>query len=78
VPRADLEQRSLALAQSYAAQPPIAVQMIKETINQVSGALDRAILHMDADQNLLTAGSQDRQRAIAAFLSGDRVDYIGD
>ncbi|MGB1188826.1 MAG: enoyl-CoA hydratase/isomerase family protein [Pseudomonadales bacterium] len=78
VPRADLERRSLALAESYAAQPPIAVQMIKETINQVSGALDRAILHMDADQNLLTAGSQDRQRAIAAFQSGEVVDYRGD
>ena len=29
--------------------------MIKQTLNQVAGALDASILHMDADQNLLTA-----------------------
>ena len=45
----------MALAERYAAQPPVAAQMIKQTLNQVVGALDASILHMDADQNLLTA-----------------------
>ena len=44
----------MALAERYAAQPPVAAQMIKQTLNQVVGALDASILHMDADQNLLT------------------------
>ena len=68
VPEDQLMERALALAKTYAEQPPIAVQMIKQTINQISGALDQAILHMDADQNLLTGSSQDRALAIQGFF----------
>jgi enoyl-CoA hydratase len=78
VPEEQLMPRAQALADRYAAQPPIAVQMIKQTINQISGALDQAILHMDADQNLLTGGSQDRALGIQGFLAGTAPTFTGD
>ncbi|MDP7572562.1 MAG: enoyl-CoA hydratase/isomerase family protein, partial [Myxococcota bacterium] len=59
VPRARLEACARELAEELAALPPTAVQMIKQSVNAVSGALDSAVMHMDADQWLLTAQSQD-------------------
>lgn len=78
VPEDQLMPRVIELADRYAAQPPIAVQMIKQTINQISGALDEAILHMDADQNVLTASSQDRDRGLQGFLAGTAPAFTGD
>ena len=78
MPEEQLMPRALALADAYAAQPPVAVQMIKQTINQVSGALDQAILHMDADQNLLTASGEDRALGIQHFLAGTSPTFTGD
>ena len=78
VPLASLNDRALTLAETYATQPPIAVQMIKQTINQISGALDQAILHMDADQNLLTATSADRTLGIQGFLQATPAEFTGD
>lgn len=68
VPAATLHARAQELAQEYAALPPIPVQMIKRSVNMVSGALDRALTHMDADQWLLTSLSEDFREATAAFL----------
>jgi enoyl-CoA hydratase/carnithine racemase len=77
VPLADLMDRALALAEAYAAQPPIAVQMIKQTINQLGGALDAAILHMDADQNLLTSTTDDRKHAMQEFIDRTSPEFTG-
>ncbi len=77
VTREDLMTRALEIAQDYAARPPIAVQMIKESINAVSHALDAAAMHMDVDQNLLTAGTGDLREGIAAFLEKREPDFKG-
>ena len=74
----DLKKRSMAFAERYAAQPPVAAQMIKQTLNQVAGALDASILHMDADQNLLTATTDDRRQAMLAFLNKTPTTFVGD
>ena len=71
------QAEALALAEAYAAQPPIAVQMIKQTINQLGGALDAAILHMDADQNLLTSTTDDRKHAMQAFIDRTSPEFTG-
>ncbi len=42
------------LAEQYAAKPPIAAQMIKQSINALCSPAGEAIMHMDVDQNLLT------------------------
>ena len=68
VPRGELEEATRRLAEQYADKPPVAVQMIKQSINAVSGALDDAIMHMDADQNILSAMTEDRDEGMRAFF----------
>lgn len=77
VPAAELEARARAWAEEYATLPPIAVQMIKRSVDQVSGALDRAVMHMDADQWLLTTLSEDYGEAIAAFFAKRPPSFRG-
>ncbi|MEM6708975.1 MAG: enoyl-CoA hydratase/isomerase family protein [Pseudomonadota bacterium] len=75
--RENLDQRAQAWANEYAALPPVAVQMIKRSINAVSGALDDAIMHMDADQFLLVTASDDSREARKAFLEKRDAHYTG-
>ena len=67
VPAGSEDARALALATELAALPPLAVQMIKRSINAVSGALHAAVLHADADQWLLATQGEDFAEALAAF-----------
>ena len=77
VERDELDSASMTLARRYAKQPPIAVQMIKQSINAVSGALDDAVMHMDTDQNLLTASTDDRKEAVSAFFEKRDPEFHG-
>jgi 1,4-dihydroxy-2-naphthoyl-CoA synthase len=65
------------MAQQYAKQPPVAVQMIKQSINAVSNALDQAVMHMDTDQNILTTMTEDRKEGIRAFFEKREPDFKG-
>jgi enoyl-CoA hydratase/carnithine racemase len=67
VPPEELDARAMALAGELAALPPMAVQMIKRSINAVAHALDAAVLHADADQWLLATQGADFAEAVAAF-----------
>lgn len=58
---------TVALAAELVALPPMAVQMIKRSINAVSGALHATVLHADADQWLLATQGDDFAEALAAF-----------
>lgn len=73
-----LDDRLQAWAAEYAALPPIAVQMIKRSVNAVSAALDGAVMHMDADQFLLATRSRDHREGVAAFLEKRDPDFRGD
>ena len=73
-----LRDAAQAMAQRYAAKPPIAAQMIKRSVNHIVSALDRSIMHMDADQNLLTQRSADRSEAIKAYLEKRPGTFKGD
>lgn len=57
---------ALDWAARYAAKPPVPAQMIKRSVNAILGAADNAVMHMDVDQNLLAAATQDRRIAAAA------------
>jgi len=47
------------LAEFYAAKPPMAAQMIKQSINALCSPAGEAIMHMDVDQNLLTRQTEE-------------------
>ena len=65
-------------AQRYAEKPPIAVQMIKQSVNKISSALDHSIMHMDVDQNVFAQSSKDMREAVRAYLAKEDPTFIGD
>ena len=73
-----LESRAIEMAEEYAALPPVAVQMIKRSINAITGPLDAAILHADADQWLLGTRTADFREAIGAFREKRKPSFKGD
>lgn len=72
-----LDAAARAMAEDYAALPPNSVQMIKRSINHVAGPLDRAIMHMDADQWVLSTLSEDYQEAVTAFFEKRKPTFTG-
>ncbi len=77
VPLAELQSSATSLAAHYAAKPPIAAQMIKQSTNQLSTALNHAIMHMDADQNMFAANTDDRNIAVEAYLNKTDPEFSG-
>ena len=77
VTRDELLDRAFNLAQHYVNKPPVAVQMIKQSVNRIVSALDESTMHMDVDQNLFAQSSEDRQAAIRAYLDKTQPDFTG-
>jgi len=78
VPRAELIDAASKMAAHYAAKPPIAAQMIKQSTNQIANALNHAIMHMDVDQNMHAANTEDRKAAVDAYLAKTNAVFTGD
>ena len=77
VPRAELMDTAREWATRYAAKSPIAAQMIKQSVNALAGSMDRAVMHMDVDQNILSATTEDRAEAIRAYLAKAEPSFKG-
>ncbi len=76
-PSAALMAKAREMAAFYAGKPHIAAQMIKRSINAYATALDRAVMHLDADQFLLAQSSDDHHAAARAYRAGERAVLTG-
>ena len=77
IPKERLLERAIEIAKDYAAIPPISAQMIKRSINHISSALDKAIMHMDRDQFFLTSKTEDFTEGIKAFFQKRPGNFKG-
>ncbi len=77
VDRDELMERVLAMAEDYARQPPLPAQMIKQSVNAVVSALDRSIMHMDHDQWMLTASTDDFREGVQSFFEKREPEFTG-
>lgn len=69
---------SLALAQKFAALPPLPVRMSKQSIDMAAKALNPAVTYMDRDQFALTATSKDQEEAVSAFIEKRKPKFTGE
>ena len=69
--------RAREMAAEYASRPPIALQMIKQSINAIRSKLDAEIMHMEADQNLLSLNTEDRVEGMRAFFEDRDPNFTG-
>jgi len=65
------------MAKEYAAQPPLAAQMVKRSVNALVTIHDQAIMHMDSDQLLYATSGEDFSEAIHALLEKREGNYKG-
>ena len=77
-PQENLLEAAKKMANLYASKPPIAAQMIKRSVNELTYSGDDAIMHMDYDQTLLTHETRDRKEAIMSFFEKRVPEYKGD
>ena len=68
---------AMAFAARIAEQPPLPVRMSKTTINRVAFALAEGVSHMDPDQNVLTALTEDFAEGTAAFRERRKPKFRG-
>ncbi len=68
---------AMAFAERIAQQPPIPVQMTKQTVNRLAGALDDLASQMEMDQYALATSSEDHREGIEAFAAKRRPVFKG-
>ncbi|TXL74392.1 enoyl-CoA hydratase/isomerase family protein [Vineibacter terrae] len=68
---------AMAFAERIAAQPPIPVQMTKQTVNRLAGALDDLASQMEMDQFALATASDDHREGVEAFIAKRKPVFRG-
>ena len=68
---------AMAFAERIALQPPIPVQMTKQTVNRLAGALDDLASNMEMDQYALATSSEDHREGVEAFIAKRKPVFRG-
>ncbi len=68
---------AMAFAERIAAQPPIPVQMTKQTVNRLAGALDDLASQMEMDQFALASSGEDHREGVEAFIAKRKPVFRG-
>ena len=68
---------AFAMAEEVLSLPPIAVRMVKESVNKTAYALAQVSSYMDRDQYLLASQSEDFAEALAAFTEKRSPTFKG-
>ena len=77
VPAADLETKTLEMANRIAEKSPVALRMAKEAVKTAARAnLDEG-LRREIDLFALTFSSQDKDEGVRAFLEKRKPDFKG-
>lgn len=69
---------ALALAERYAALPPLALRMTKQAVDVAAQPLAHATSYMDRDQFLLARDTRDHEEAVRAFFEKRPPVFSGD
>jgi enoyl-CoA hydratase len=77
VPTGQALTKARELAEKVAAMPPIPVGMAKQAINSSAQPLANATSFMDADQFLLTQGTEDAREGAMAFFEKREAKFTG-
>ncbi len=77
-PKDELMSAAKRMAELYASKPPLAAQMIKNSVNELVYATDDATMHMDYDQTLLTHETKDRKEAVLSFFEKRDPEFTGE
>jgi|TARA_B110000196_G_scaffold19026_1_gene14957 enoyl-CoA hydratase/carnithine racemase len=74
----DLKSEAKKMASIYASKPPLAAQMIKKSVNQITYGNDKPIMHMDYDQTMLAYETKDRKEAVLSFFEKRKPKFTGE
>ena len=74
----DLKSEAKKMASIYASKPPLAAQMIKRSVNQITYGNDKPIMHMDYDQTMLAYETKDRKEAVLSFFEKRKPKFTGE
>jgi len=66
------------MASIYASKPPLAAQMIKRSVNELTYGNDKPVMHMDYDQTMLSYETKDRKEAVLSFFEKRKPDFTGE
>jgi len=74
----DLELEASKMASIFASKPPLAAQMIKRSVNELTYGNDKPIMHMDYDQTMLSYETKDRKEAVLSFFEKRKPEFSGE
>jgi len=77
VPDHSTLEAATVMAEKILKKPPIPVTMTKQAVTNISTALDRAGIYMDADQFLLTTYTEDHKEGLTSFMEKRKPQFKG-